>query len=84
MPILCAACLQDLKLSIMGDQGLLWYAKMMKWCLSDAVPDYAERVTRSLVLSKSVSGIKRVDTEYVLGTWDNRWMECWPHLPEDP
>ena len=53
-------------------------------CLSDAAPDYAQRV-RSLVSSNFMAEIiERVDTESVLAIWGRRWMECWQDLPEDP
>ena len=51
-----------------------------------AVPDYVERVSRSLVFSNSeVPEIERLDdTESTLGVWGSR-MECWLNLPEaDP
>ena len=43
MSILRTAFLEILEMSITGDQGRLWCAEMMK-CLSDAVPDYVEKM----------------------------------------
>jgi len=55
---------------------------MMK-CLLDTVPEYTERV-KSLIMSRSLSGIEHVDIETVLGAWGIRWKDCWQNLPKDP
>jgi hypothetical protein len=46
----------------------------MMACLRNPVPDFAAKM-QSFVLSGGLSQIERLETDFVLGVWGNKWID---------